>query len=157
MGVPPTSSNRGFVTYSNEAKSDLLGVPPDIVAERGAVSAETAAAITRGTLAHARVGLALSVVGITVPGRAHPTKPVGLVLFGLARRVGECRTEGRVFPGDSTAVRQAAVNGAPATRYGDATLGHHTHEALVHFALMVEDALPILSVDQTRLGFSGSQ
>jgi nicotinamide-nucleotide amidase len=100
---------RGFVTYSNEAKSELLGVPPEIIAEHGAVSAETAAAMARGTLARAPVDLAVSVIGIAGPGGATPSKPVGLVLFGLARRDGECGTERRLFPGDRTAVRQAAL------------------------------------------------
>ena len=97
---------RGFITYSNEAKSELLGVPPETIAAHGAVSAETTAAMAQGALARAPVDLAVSVAGI---GGATPTKPVGLVLFGLARRNGECRTERRVFPGDREAVRQAAL------------------------------------------------
>jgi len=100
---------RGFVAYSNEAKSQLLGVPPEIIATHGAVSAETAAAMAQGVLARAPVDLALSVVGIAGPGGATPTKPAGLIYFGLARRAGECRTERRIFPGDRTAVRQAAL------------------------------------------------
>jgi nicotinamide-nucleotide amidase len=100
---------RGFVTYSNEAKSELLGVPPETIAAHGAVSAETAAAMAQGALARAPVDLAVSVAGIAGPAGATPTKPVGLVLFGLARRGGECRTERRVFPGDRSQVRQAAL------------------------------------------------
>jgi nicotinamide-nucleotide amidase len=100
---------RGFVTYSNEAKSELLGVPPEIIAEHGAVSAETAAAMAEGALARAPVDVALSVAGIAGPGGATPTKPVGLVLFGLARRGGKSRTERRVFSGDRTEVRRAAL------------------------------------------------
>lgn len=103
---------RGFVTYSNEAKSEVLGVPPETIAAHGAVSAETAAAMARGALARAPVDLAVSVVGIAGPGGATPTKPVGLVLFGLARRDGTCRTERRIFPGDRTAIRQAALRRA---------------------------------------------
>jgi nicotinamide-nucleotide amidase len=100
---------RGFVAYSNGAKSELLGVLPEIIAEYGAVSAETAAAMAQGALARAPVDVALSVTGIAGPGGATPTKPVGPVLFGLARRDGICRTERRVFPGDRTAVRQDAL------------------------------------------------
>jgi nicotinamide-nucleotide amidase len=100
---------RGFVTYSNEAKSELLGVPPETIAKHGAVSAETAAAMAQGALARAPVDLAISVTCIAGPGGATPTKPVGLVLFGLARRDGTCRTERRVFPGDRTAIREAAL------------------------------------------------
>jgi nicotinamide-nucleotide amidase len=103
---------RGFVTYSNEAKSELLGVPYEIISARGAVSAETAAAMAQGAIARAPVDLAISVTGIAGPGGATPTKPVGLVLFGLARRAGACRTERRVFAGDRTAVRQAALQEA---------------------------------------------
>lgn len=100
---------RGFVTYSNEAKSELLGVPLETIAAHGAVSAETAAAMAQGALARARVDLAISVTGVAGPGGATPIKPLGLVIFGLARRDGECHTERRVFPGDRTAVRQAAL------------------------------------------------
>ena len=95
------------MAYSNGAKSELLGVLPEIIAEYGAVSAETAAAMAQGALAP--VDVAVSVTGIAGPGGATRTKPVGLVLFGLARRDGECRTERRVFPGDRTQVRQAAL------------------------------------------------
>lgn len=103
---------RGFVTYSNKAKSELLGVPLEILAAHGAVSAETAAAMAKGAVARAPVDLAVSVTGVAGPGGATPTKPVGLVLFGLARRDGTCRTERHIFPGDRTAVRQAALEGA---------------------------------------------
>ena len=103
---------RGFVTYSNEAKSELLGVSPEIIAAHGAVSAETTAAMARGAVARAPVDLAISVTGIAGPGGATPTKPVGLVLLGLARRDGRCRTERHVFPGDRSAIRQAAVHRA---------------------------------------------
>jgi nicotinamide-nucleotide amidase len=102
---------RGFVTYSNEAKSELLGVPPETIAAHGGVSAESAAAMAQGALARAPVDLAISVSGIAGPGGATP-KPVGLVLFGLARRDGECRTERRVFPGNREAVRRAALEEA---------------------------------------------
>jgi nicotinamide-nucleotide amidase len=103
---------RGFVAYSNEAKSELLGVPLETIAAHGAVSADTAAAMARGAVARAPVDLAISVAGIAGPGGATPTKPVGLVLFGLARRDGKCRTERHVFPGDRSAVRQAALGAA---------------------------------------------
>jgi nicotinamide-nucleotide amidase len=103
---------RGFVTYSNEAKSELLGIPPEIITAHGSVSAETAAAMAQGTIARAPVDLAISVTGIAGPGGATATKPVGLVLFGLARRDGACRSERRVFAGDRTAVRQAALQEA---------------------------------------------
>ena len=103
---------RGFVTYSNEAKSELVGVPAETIAAHGAVSGETVAAMARGAITHSPVDLAISIAGIAGPGGATPTKPVGLVLFGLARRDGTCRTERRVFSGDRSAVRQAALKTA---------------------------------------------
>ncbi len=103
---------RGFVTYSNEAKSELLGVKAPDIATHGAVSAEVAAAMAVGALVHAPVDLAVSVTGIAGPGGATPGKPVGLVWFGLARRGAAVRTERHVFPGDRGAVRQAALERA---------------------------------------------
>jgi nicotinamide-nucleotide amidase len=100
---------RGFVTYSNEAKSELLGVPPETIAAHGAVSSETAAAMAEGAVARAPVDLAISVAGVAGPGGGSATKPVGLVIFGLARRDGLCRTERRIFDGDRSAVRHAAL------------------------------------------------
>jgi nicotinamide-nucleotide amidase len=100
---------RGFVTYSNEAKIELLGVPPALIAAHGAVSDETAAAMARGAVARAPVDLAVSVTGVAGPGGGSAEKPVGLVHLGLARRGGPCRAERRVFPGDRTRVREAAL------------------------------------------------
>ena len=103
---------RGFVTYSNAAKSELLGVPPETIAAHGAVSSETTAAMAEGAVARAPVDLAISVTGVAGPGGGSAAKPVGLVIFGLARRNGPGRTERRVFDGDRSTVRQAAVHTA---------------------------------------------
>ena len=103
---------RGFVTYSNEAKAELLGVPPATIAAHGAVSAETAAAMARGAIGRTPVDLAVSVTGIAGPGGGTATKPVGLVFLGLARREGGCRTERHIFAGDRVAVRGAALRAA---------------------------------------------
>jgi nicotinamide-nucleotide amidase len=100
---------RGFVTYSNAAKTAMLGVPAALIDQHGAVSAEVASAMAEGALAHAPVDLAVSVTGIAGPGGATPGKPVGLVHFGIARRGGEVRTERHIFAGDRSAVRRAAV------------------------------------------------
>jgi nicotinamide-nucleotide amidase len=100
---------RGFVTYSNEAKSELLGVPPEVIAAHGAVSAETAAAMAEGALTRAPVDLAVSIAGVAGPGGGSPEKPVGLIHCGLARRGKPPRTERRVIPGDRAAVRDAAL------------------------------------------------
>jgi nicotinamide-nucleotide amidase len=100
---------RGFVAYSNEAKSELLGVAPAILAAHGAVSAETTAAMAAGALARAPIDLAVSITGIAGPGGGSPEKPVGLAYLGLAERAGTSRTERHVFPGDRAAIRRAAL------------------------------------------------
>jgi nicotinamide-nucleotide amidase len=76
---------RGFVTYSNEAKQDMLGVPADLIAAHGAVSPQAAEAMALGALEHSRAQVALSVTGIAGPDGGSAQKPVGLVHFGLAR------------------------------------------------------------------------
>ena len=100
---------RGFVTYSNAAKAELLGVLPALIARHGAVSEEVAAAMAEGALAHAPVDLAVSVTGIAGPGGGSPDKPVGLIWFGLARRGAAVRAEHHIFPGDRAAIRRATV------------------------------------------------
>jgi len=100
---------RGFVTYSNRAKIELLGVPEATIAAHGAVSAETAAAMAKGAIARAPVDLAVSVTGVAGPGGGSTDKPVGLVFLGIARKDGASRVERRVFPGGRAAVRDAAV------------------------------------------------
>ena len=100
---------RGFVAYSNEAKTELLGVPADTIAAHGAVSAHTAAAMARGAVARAGVDLAVSIIGVAGPGGGTPQKPVGLVYLGVATRDGNAKVERRVFPGDRSEVRQAAL------------------------------------------------
>ena len=72
---------RGFVTYSNEAKHESLGVAEALLAKYGAVSAEVARAMAEGALAHSRAAIAVSVTGIAGPGGGSPGKPVGLVHF----------------------------------------------------------------------------
>jgi nicotinamide-nucleotide amidase len=103
---------RGFVTYSNEAKSELLGVPAALIATHGAVSQEVAAAMVEGALAHSRADVAVSVTGIAGPGGATPTKPVGLVYIGYLRRGAAPAVERHVFAGDRAAVRGASVKRA---------------------------------------------
>ena len=100
---------RGFVTYSNEAKSELLGVPPALIADKGAVSAEVAEAMADGALAQSHADAAVSVTGIAGPGGGTAEKPVGLVYLGACRRGGRPRHLRRVFPGDREAVRRAAL------------------------------------------------
>ena len=76
---------RGFVTYSNESKHELLGVPSDLIAQHGAVSAEVARAMALGALKHARADLSVAVTGIAGPGGGTDDKPVGLVHLAAAR------------------------------------------------------------------------
>jgi nicotinamide-nucleotide amidase len=97
--IPGSSDvfERGFVTYSNEAKQTLLGIPGDLIATYGAVSAQTARAMAQGALAHAPVDLVVAVTGIAGPGGGSKTKPVGLVHFAAARRGGPLLEEVRRF------------------------------------------------------------
>jgi nicotinamide-nucleotide amidase len=104
----------GFVTYANDAKSGLLGVPDALIAAHGAVSAEVAAAMARGALAQAGVQLALSVTGIAGPGGGSAAKPVGTVWLGIAWAHGQppvvgCRTECLHLDGDRDAIRAQTV------------------------------------------------
>lgn len=101
--------DRGFVTYTNESKQELLGVPAETLASEGAVSAATVAAMAQGALAHSHAQVACAISGIAGPGGATPAKPVGLVWFAWAVRDGDVRTERQVFAGDREAVRRQAV------------------------------------------------
>lgn len=96
--IPGASAmvERGFITYSNEAKAEMLGVDAGLIAARGAVSEEVARAMALGALAAAPVDIALSVTGIAGPDGGTPEKPVGLVYMAAAMRGGavsvrECR------------------------------------------------------------------
>ena len=77
---------RGFVTYSNEAKAEQLGIAPSLIERHGAVSEAVALAMAEGALARSRADVAVAITGIAGPGGATATKPVGLVHFGLAVR-----------------------------------------------------------------------
>ena len=101
--------DRGFVTYSNESKTALLGVPPGLIATHGAVSEPVARAMAEGALARADATLAISVTGVAGPGGGSAEKPVGLVWFGCAHAEHESKTFRMVFPGNRAAIRAAAV------------------------------------------------
>ena len=100
---------RGFVTYSNEAKTELVGVPADMIEDHGAVSEPVARAMAEGAIAHSRAELAVGITGIAGPGGGTADKPVGLVHFATARRGGATLSEHHVFDGDRSAVRRAAA------------------------------------------------
>lgn len=99
----------GFVTYSNRAKSAMLGVDAGVIAADGAVSQPVALAMAAGGLARSSAGVCVAVTGVAGPGGGSLDKPIGTVWFGLATRAGVIRTVRRVFPGDRAAVRNATV------------------------------------------------
>ncbi|MSR15024.1 MAG: nicotinamide-nucleotide amidase [Gammaproteobacteria bacterium] len=101
--------DRGFVTYSNLAKEQMLGVPATTIAAHGAVSAETAAAMARGALVHSQAFITVSITGVAGPSGGSPAKPVGTVWFGFAVRSGSVLTRKRHFFGDRRAIRAQAV------------------------------------------------
>ena len=109
--IPGSSDvfERGWVTYSNDAKSENLGVPPELIADKGAVSAEVAEAMARGVLHRAKADVAVSVTGIAGPGGGSAEKPAGLVFIGLARKDGWSQVERCEFSGNREDVRRNAV------------------------------------------------
>jgi len=105
--------DRGFVTYSNEAKHEMLGVPADLIAEVGAVSEQVARMMAEGALARAGVDRAIAVTGVAGPGGGSSEKPVGLVHFGLAQRDEDTIHAVHIFEGlDRRGVRIATVSTA---------------------------------------------
>lgn len=112
--IPGSSATvlAGYVTYSNEAKTRLVGVPEAMLAAHGAVSEPVARRMAEGALADAGSDLAVSCTGIAGPSGGTATKPVGLVFIGCARRGKETVVERHVFPGDRTAIRAATVEAA---------------------------------------------
>ena len=103
---------RGFVTYSNEAKTESLGVPMPLIETHGAVSAEVARAMAEGAIAHSHADLAVAVTGIAGPGGATPGKPVGTVWLAIARAGGPAQAELLTLAGDRAAVREQTVRHA---------------------------------------------
>ena len=99
---------RGFVTYSNAAKTELLGVDRLLIEGHGAVSEQVARAMAQGALARSHAQAAVAVTGVAGPGGGSADKPVGTVWFGWATPVG-ITSEMRHFRGDRVAVRQAAL------------------------------------------------
>jgi nicotinamide-nucleotide amidase len=102
---------RGFVTYSNDAKSELLGVEERLLRRAGAVCEGVARAMVEGALAHAKAQVAVAVTGVAGPTGGSPAKPVGTVWFGFAVP-GQVITEKCHFEGDRAAVRAATVQHA---------------------------------------------
>ncbi|HET7384032.1 MAG TPA: CinA family protein [Pseudolabrys sp.] len=111
--------DRGFVTYSNSAKQQMLGVTPATIDVYGAVSTECAEEMVKGALAHASVDLAVSITGITGPTGAVPGKPIGLVYFCAASR------NGRVIAHDR--------------KYGDIGRANVRHESVLQALVMLRE------------------
>jgi nicotinamide-nucleotide amidase len=103
---------RGFVTYTNQAKEDMLGVPHTLLVAHGAVSEEVARAMAEGAMHNASASLAAAVTGIAGPGGGTETKPVGLVHISAAHKGHPTLHQRHVFPGDRQAVRLQTVEAA---------------------------------------------
>ncbi|MEE8482844.1 MAG: CinA family protein [Acidiferrobacterales bacterium] len=101
--------DRGFITYSNQAKREQLGVSTDVLARFGAVSEQAARAMAEGALANSHAQISLAITGIAGPDGGSENKPVGTVWFAWSGKSRETQTELHQFDGDRTSVRQQAV------------------------------------------------
>lgn len=101
--------DRGYITYSNQAKQQMLGVQAITLAQHGAVSEQTAQEMAAGALKMSAAQVAVAVTGIAGPGGGSADKPVGMVCFGWALKQGLARTRTCFFSGDREAVRRQAV------------------------------------------------
>ncbi|MBI3444653.1 MAG: CinA family protein [Magnetospirillum sp.] len=101
--------DRGFVTYSNEAKAEMLGIPMPLIVDKGAVSREVAVAMAEGALSHSGADVAVAITGIAGPGGGSADKPVGLVHFARAATGQPTVHLQQVFEGDRDTVRLRAA------------------------------------------------
>jgi len=104
--------DRGFITYTNESKQEMLGVRGETLVQHGAVSEVTVREMALGALTHSRAQISLAISGIAGPGGGSPGKPVGTVCFAWAVRDGAVKSERCLFPGDRWEVRRQAVEKA---------------------------------------------
>jgi len=104
--------DRGFVTYTNQAKTDLAGVPAGLFDTVGAVSEDVARAMAEGGVKNSHANIAVGITGVAGPGGGSDEKPVGLVHIAACRDNGEALHERNVFPGDRQDVRLASVRKA---------------------------------------------
>lgn len=104
--------DRGIISYSNEAKNELLNVPEEILAAHGAVSEQTAIAMVKGLLNCSVADVGISVTGVAGPTGGTPEKPVGLVYIGYGSRDGSIQAERCMFDGDRTAIRRQTITRA---------------------------------------------
>lgn len=110
--------DRGFVTYTNMAKHELLGVPAETLKRYGAVSEQTARAMAEGALRASHADVALAITGIAGPGGGSPDKPIGMVCFAWSGRGRETIVRTEHFSGDRAAIRRQAVRRALAGAAG---------------------------------------
>ena len=112
--IPGSSAvlERGFISYSNDAKVELLGVLPYLLTDYGAVSSQTAEAMAQGALEFSLADVAVSITGIAGPDGGTPDKPVGLVYIGIANRDGIVFHSRSEFKGDRDDIRRQAVHEA---------------------------------------------
>jgi nicotinamide-nucleotide amidase len=101
--------DRGFVTYSNTAKQDMLGVQAETLAQFGAVSEQTAIEMVRGALEHSAANVAIAITGIAGPSGGSPEKPVGMVCFAWAVAGQPCASTTQNFSGNRHQIRAASV------------------------------------------------
>ena len=101
--------DRGIISYSNEAKNELLNVPKEILAAHGAVSEQIAIAMVKGLLACSIADIGISVTGVAGPTGGTPEKPVGLVYIGYGSRDGSIKAERCMFDGDRTGIRRQTI------------------------------------------------
>ena len=101
--------DRGFITYSNESKTAMLGVPKKMIDKKGAVSPEVAEAMARGVIKQSNADLAVSITGIAGPDGGTPEKPVGLVYFGYALRGGSVGSIKNNFKGERMDIQSQAA------------------------------------------------
>jgi nicotinamide-nucleotide amidase len=104
--------DRGFVTYSNAAKVEMLGVAETTLERHGAVSEATARAMAQGALSHSRADWSVAITGIAGPSGGSPEKPVGTVCFAWASKEGGCEAQTCYFSGDRAEVREQSVRHA---------------------------------------------
>ncbi len=104
--------DRGFVTYSNEAKQDMLGVAASVINQHGAVSEECAKAMAEGALQNSKAGIAISITGIAGPSGGSNEKPVGLVWFGYGLKDEKIQTKKHFFEGNRAEIRSQATKKA---------------------------------------------
>jgi PncC family amidohydrolase len=123
--IPGSSDyfERAIVCYSNDAKMELLGVPPKLILDHGAVSAEVAQAMAEGLLARSPVHLAISVTGIAGPTGGTPDKPVGLTYIAVADQMGGCQISRLQFGQNRDQNRKRAAAAALKLLY-DRIIGH---------------------------------